>query len=145
MAQTMTLLDSLCAKKGGAALDAYSQLFYTLRCAGYEGVGQWLGDYLRYESTPYAKLAEFGGSDPALENAARRELEVLTAVALIDCDEYINAMIATAEKDARKDARNDKLIFDIGIIVTATKKPTKNQYAKNNAKYSFYHLILPIS
>ena len=37
MAQTMTLLDSLCAKKGGAALDAYSQLFYTLRCAGYNG------------------------------------------------------------------------------------------------------------
>ena len=99
MAQVMALLDALCSKKGGTALDAYSQLFYSLRCAGCQGVGQWLGDYLRYENTPYAKLVEFGGSDPALENAARREIEVLTAVSLIDCDEYINAMQSMLDEE----------------------------------------------
>lgn len=92
MVQTLSLLDALCAKKGTAALDAYTALFYQLRCEGYEGVGHYLEHYLRYTSTPYARLAEFGGSDPALENAARRELDVLVSLACVDCDTYIDAM-----------------------------------------------------
>ena len=92
MVQTLTLLDALCAKKGTTALDAYTALFYQLRCDGYEGIGQWIAHYLRDTETPYARLAEFGGSDPALENAACRELDVLVSLACVDCDTYIDAM-----------------------------------------------------
>ena len=99
MEQAMALVGALGAKKGGAALDAYTQLFYLLRCGGYAGLGDWLDDYLRSATTPYAVLAERGGSDPALENAARRELDVLVELACIDCDTYVNAMQNLLDED----------------------------------------------
>jgi len=92
MAQTVRLLDALAQGRGEDALDAYTGLFYLLRQEGFSGLGAWLWDYLRYTESPYALLAELGGSDPALESAARRDVDTLVLLAGTDCDRYIDAM-----------------------------------------------------
>ena len=86
------LLFFLKHKNGENALQFYTNLFYALRGAGCEGLGDWLWGYLRHTETPYARLIERGGSDPALENAARRDIETLVLLAETDCDRFIDAM-----------------------------------------------------
>ena len=86
------LIDALVTKQGERAVDAYCSLFYTLRQEGFQGMGPWLWDHLRYEESPYALLAEQGGADPALENAARRDVETFVILAQTDCDRFIDAM-----------------------------------------------------
>jgi hypothetical protein len=92
MTQVTALLDSVVQNRGEQALDAYTALFYALRQAGYTGLGDWLWDELRYRASPYGRLAEGGGSDPALENTARREVENFVILAETDCDQLIAAM-----------------------------------------------------
>lgn len=95
----MDLLDALNAHQGERALDAYCALFQTLRQEGFQGMGPWLWDQLRYEESPYALLAEQDGSDPALENAARRDVETFVILAETDCDRFIDAMKEILPKD----------------------------------------------
>ena len=92
MRQVKDLLDALCAGEGEQALDAYTALFCQLRQEGFMGLGDWLWDQLRYRSSPYGLLAEREGCDPALENAARREVETLVLLAGTDCDVFVEAM-----------------------------------------------------
>ena len=87
-----TLLDALDRKQGEGALDAYVALFHVLRSDGCEGLGDWLWDRLRYTESPYARLVDQGRSDPALENAARRDVDTLVLLAETDCDRFIDAM-----------------------------------------------------
>lgn len=92
MFNAATLLDALSNREGEDALTAYTALFYTLRQEGCEGLGDWLWDWLRYTETPYSRLIDRGGSDPALENAARRDVDTLVLLAETDCDRFIDAM-----------------------------------------------------
>ena len=86
------LLDHLHGKEGIETLEDYTDLFYDLRQEGYEGIGDWLWDWLRYTETPYSRLIDQGKSDPALENAARRDIDTLVLLAETDCDRFIDAM-----------------------------------------------------
>ena len=86
------LLDELKSAQGEAALESYTALFHTLRAEGFDGMGNWLWERLRFDESPYARLAELGDSDPALESAARRDVDTLRLLALTDCDRYIEAM-----------------------------------------------------
>ena len=92
MVQAQALLDALCSGHGEKALDAYTGLFHTLREGRWAGLGDWLWEELRFTESPYARLVETDGSDPALENAARRDVETLLLLARTDCDRYIEAM-----------------------------------------------------
>ena len=92
MFNAATLLDALSNREGEDALTAYTALFYTLRQAGCEGLGDWLWDQLRYTESPYSRLIDRDGSDPALENAARRDIDTLVLLAETDCDRFIDAM-----------------------------------------------------
>lgn len=92
MFNASTLLDALSNREGEDALTAYTALFYTLRQAGCEGLGDWLWDQLRYTESPYSRLIDRDGSDPALENAARRDIDTLVLLAETDCDRFIDAM-----------------------------------------------------
>lgn len=92
MFNAATLLDALSNREGEDALTAYTALFYTLRQDGCEGLGDWLWDYLRYNENPYSRLIDQGKSDPALENAARRDVDTLVLLAETDCDRFIDAM-----------------------------------------------------
>lgn len=86
------MLDALYQKNGEEALEEYVSRFHVLRSDGYEGLGDWLWDYLRYNETPYSRLIDQGKSDPALENAARRDIDTLVLLAETDCDRFIDAM-----------------------------------------------------
>ena len=92
LAHAAQLLHALKSRDGEEALHCYTELFYTLRQEGCEGLGDWLWNYLRYTETPYARLVERDGSDPALEYAARRDVDTLVLLAQTDCDRFIDAM-----------------------------------------------------
>lgn len=92
MEQVSALLDALVAGQGEAAVERYIEVFYQLRQAGCTGLGDWLDEHLRYDEAPYPLLAERGGVDPALENAARRDVETFVLLAGLDCDKLIDAM-----------------------------------------------------
>ena len=74
------------------APELYGQVFYLLRAQGFQGLGDWLWDYLRYTESPYGLLAERCGTDPALEEGARRDVETLALLAGTDSERYIEAM-----------------------------------------------------
>ena len=92
MTRVSALLDSLAAGQGEAAVTHYTEIFYQLRQAGCAGLGDWLEERLRYDESPYALLAERGGADPALESAARRDVETFALLSGLDCDKMIDAM-----------------------------------------------------
>ena len=94
MTKVRDLLDALDGDNGEAALNAYTEIFYKLRQAGKTGLGDWLWDQLRYNESPYPALLDRGGSDPALEEAARRDTETLARLAALDCNGLIDAMTA---------------------------------------------------
>ena len=94
MTKVRNLLDALDGDNGEAALNAYTEIFYKLRQAGKTGLGDWLWDQLRYNESPYPALLDRGGSDPALEEAARRDTETLARLAALDCGGLIDAMTA---------------------------------------------------
>lgn len=91
-----SLLDKLARQDSAGAAEDYAALFYALRAGNYSGLGDWLHDQLRYTESPYARLAEEGGSDPALEGAARRDVEFFTQLCKLDCGRLISAMAEQA-------------------------------------------------
>ena len=94
MKLVLRLLDSCNRQAGLDALDTYTQLFYALRAGGFQGLGDWVWEQLCYTEFPYALLAERSGTDPALENAAQRDVDTLVLLCITDCDRYIDAMKA---------------------------------------------------
>ena len=101
MLQVRALLDALAAGDGEDALEHYTEIFYGLRQAGKTGLGDWLWDRLRYAESPYPALLDRGGSDPALEGAARRDVETLARLAGLDCGVLIAAMAALLPESFR--------------------------------------------
>ena len=79
------MLAALTAADGTAAAEAYAALFHALRAGGCRGLGEWFHRALVDGGSPYAELVERGGSDPALEAAARREIALFRALAELDC------------------------------------------------------------
>jgi len=92
MEKVCALLDALADGQGEAAVEHYTEVFYLLRQSGCAGLGDWLEEHLRYDEAPYPLLAERGGVDPALENAARRDVETFALLAGVDCDKLIDRM-----------------------------------------------------
>ena len=68
------------AEWGENALSAYACLFQALCDGGFSGIGDWLWDKLRYTETPFALSAQSDGASPALEQAARRDVDALLEV-----------------------------------------------------------------
>ena len=91
-----SLLDKLARQDSAGAAEDYAALFFALRADHYTGLGERLHDQLRYTESPYARLAEEGGSDPALEGAARRDVELFAQLCKLDCGRLISAMAEQA-------------------------------------------------
>ena len=86
------LLDALAKGRGEESVEAYADLFCRLRQEGKAGLGDWLDEALRYADAPYPAALERGEADPALESAARRDVETFSLLAGLDCDRFIHAM-----------------------------------------------------
>ena len=92
MIRVAQLLDALSKDQGEAAVAAYTDIFYLLRCEGCAGVGDWLHNCLRFEDSPFPAALDRGACDPALESAARRDIETFVLLAEYDCDRLIAAL-----------------------------------------------------
>lgn len=79
---------------GEEALSAYAKLFQALCDGGFSGIGDWLWDKLRYTETPFALSAQSDSASPALEQAARRDVDALLALAELDCGAILTAIAA---------------------------------------------------
>ena len=90
--QAMALLRHLEAGDGEAALADYTGLFYSMRQFAISGLGELLHFHLRYDDCPYADLIQSGGSDPALEQAARRDIAAFAVLAGTPCGCYVDAL-----------------------------------------------------
>ena len=80
-----------CAAHGDGlgGLEAYTDVFYRLQLAGCGGLGEWLGQALRWSEGPYPRLCEGGRRDPALEQGARMDVSALALLASVDCDKWL--------------------------------------------------------
>ena len=72
--------------RGEQAAETYCGLFCDMAAAGYDSLGAWLLDRLRYEETPYAEAVAQGRESEVLDRAARRDIAVLRRLAELDCD-----------------------------------------------------------
>ncbi len=84
---------------GLGGLDAYTDLFYRLHADGSDGLGSWLDGALARSAGPYPLLAERGERDPALEQAARRDISTFEVLANIDCDRWIARLTELLDSD----------------------------------------------
>ena len=89
MERALRLVTSAACGDGLGGLEAYTDLFYQLRVEGCAGLGSWLWEALRWSESPYPRLAERNGRDPALEQAARRDISALELLASVDCDRWL--------------------------------------------------------
>ena len=89
---SLSLLDALSAGRGEEALEHYTRLYFALAQQGYSGLGSWFADALRDRESPYSAALEHGTVPPALEEAARRDVEVFARLAALDCEQIITRM-----------------------------------------------------
>lgn len=89
MSALKALLEALCAAQAEEAISAYSHLFFTLRQEGALGLGDWLYRAVRYEENPYADLIARGGEDPALVQAAQKDVVLFNELAKTDGSEFL--------------------------------------------------------
>lgn len=92
MEAALRLLTSASQGNGLGGLEAYTDLFYRLRLEGQPGLGHWLADALRWSEGPYPLLAEGGGGDPALEQAAKLDISAFELLASVDCDKWLGQL-----------------------------------------------------
>ena len=86
------LLSALSLHRGEEALWAYTDLFYALRQAGFSSLGDYLADALRWDEGPYPRLAEAGGEDTVLAEAAQRDLTAFSLLAGMDGQLWLDAL-----------------------------------------------------
>ena len=89
MERALSLLACAAHGDGLGGLEAYTGLFYQLRVEGQPGLGQWLGEALRWSEGPYPLLAQRGDRDPALEQAAKLDISAFELLASVDCDRWL--------------------------------------------------------
>jgi len=99
MERALRLLACSAHGDGAGGLEAYTDLFYQLRLEGQPGLGHWLGDALRWSEGPYPLLAERGGSDPALEQAAKLDISAFELLASVDCDRWLAHLSKLLDSD----------------------------------------------
>jgi predicted AAA+ superfamily ATPase len=87
MAHLSSLLSLLeeTAPSPQAVYQAYTGIFYSLSKDGYDTLGAWLFDRLRFSDSPYGEAAGKGLETPALRAAAEREIDTLARAARLSC------------------------------------------------------------
>lgn len=99
MEAAVRLLTCSAQGDGLGGLEAYTDLFYQLRAERQPGLGHWLGEALRWSEGPYPMLAERGGMDPALEQAAKLDISAFELLASVDCDRWLSHLGKLLDSD----------------------------------------------
>lgn len=93
------LFAALARGEGEAAMDRYAALFQSLATGGWDSLGDWFLDQMRYEATPYAECAAQGTESAVLAAAAGRDIEVFAQVSALPCGEIKAAVAALLPED----------------------------------------------
>ena len=102
MERAVGLVESLARADGPGGLQDYAELFYQLRLAGCAGLGDWLGQALRWSEGPYPRLCEAGRRDPALERGAEGDIVTFSLLAEVDCGEWLAGLEGLLGSDCRE-------------------------------------------
>ncbi len=86
-----------------ALCHSYANVFYSLCKDGYDSLGDWLFDQLRYLESPYGEAVGKSRKVPALQKAAQQEIEIFTRLAGLSCStlkERMAQILPSQWKDA---------------------------------------------
>ena len=101
MKQFNGFLRALGEKQGETALELYTDLFYALMTEGYDSLGGYLYDHLRYDDAPYPALVSSGGKNDALTQAARQDIVLFEVLAGLPCGTLKNGLFSILPEDWR--------------------------------------------
>lgn len=138
MERALRLVTCTAHGDGLGGLEAYTDLFYQLRMEGFPGLGSWLGDALRWSEGPYPMLAESGGRDPALEQAARLDLSAFALLAGVDCDRWLAQLGRLLDSDYQGVLTGlprwqAGVPFSFDVLTEAYRKEGAGQFARYRA------------
>lgn len=88
----LALFSALERRDGEAAADAYTALFEQITAAGWDSLGDWFLEQLRYSTGPFAEAAARGEESEALSHAAEHDISVFSQLALLPCSELKRAI-----------------------------------------------------
>lgn len=101
LASAVSLLGHLSRGAGEPALEDWAEFFRRLAESGAERPGELLLEQLRCCEGPWPRAAEAGLSAPALEQAARRDVETLSALAVLDSGALRRALTGLLPPEGR--------------------------------------------
>ena len=93
------LLRAMGQKQGEAAVELYTSLFFTLASEGYDSLGDYLLEHLRYDEGPYPAAVAAGRETPALTQAARQDVALFSALASLPCGALKNGLLSILPPD----------------------------------------------
>ena len=79
---------------GEGAIDCYTALFEAVATQGFDSLGAWFQDRMRYGTSPFAAAAARGTESEALTRAAEHDIGVFARVAALPCRELKQAIAA---------------------------------------------------
>ena len=94
---TLALIKALDQKEPPAALTAWGELLSRLDETGFDSLGAWLIDRLRYSDAPWPRSVAEGRQAPFLEDRARRDVEALAALAGLDLHPLLDTLELPAQ------------------------------------------------
>jgi len=100
MTTVLSFLRALRAGEGEPALELYTRIYRQLWDEGFPGLGQWLGEQLRYDENPYSLRAQRRCAPLELAEAARQDIDTLSALARTSCTVYIDRLRQLLPPDA---------------------------------------------
>ena len=80
--------------EGEQAMDQYTALFEQITAAGWDSLGDWFLERMRYGVGPFAEAAARGEESEALARAAAHDIDVFRRIALLPCQELKNSIAA---------------------------------------------------
>ena len=81
-----SLVDELAKESpdGAVLMTEYADVFYQLQLAGFDSLGAYLWEHLRYDETPYGDAASKKKANGALTQAAKRDIQTFAVFAAMD-------------------------------------------------------------
>ena len=88
------LFGALAHGEGERAIDCYTGLFEAVAAQGFDSLGAWFQDRMRYGTSPFAEAAARGIETETLARAAEHDIGVFAQVAQLPCRELKQAIAA---------------------------------------------------
>ena len=142
------LVDGLAqdAPDGDELICHYAETFFELQKAGYDSLGGYLWEHLRYDETPYGDAAARGTANDALRAAARQDIGVFGALAAIESADWHSAIaaVAGAESAALLPAWQADGTLSFDALTAEYEKNGAGEFARYKAFIWADHTLLPV-